>query len=523
MSLLENVKSFFTNNKKQDPAELEPENKVTSFVDAPNEDGAVSVVEGGTFGQYFNLDVDTSNETDLISRYRDISRMPEVNDAIDEIVNEMLSRDNEGNIITLDLDKVEFSDSIKKKIIDEFENVLAVMKFDDRGADLVRRWYIDGRLYFHKIVNEKTINKEGIVELRYINPVTIKKVIEKKRLRNPQGVEVTQVAREYFVYDASKKTISVSLNQRKSNTFVYQPPVRAQKVTVSPEAISYVTSGLYDEDFGSVLSYLHSSLKTANQVKIMEDALIITRISRAPQRRAFYIDIGNLGKVKAEQHVKDMMTKFKNQITYDSLTGEVKDARRTLNMLEDYWIPRRDGKTTEIQTLDGDPSVGQLDDVEMFRKKLLASLKVPVARFSQDQQPGFVGLGRSSEITRDEMRFQKFVDRLRARFSSVFIDILGTQLKYKKIVTDEDWKVISKAIVFVWARDSFFVELKEAEILRERLNTLQLAEPFVGRFIPLEKVFKDILKYNEEELKLAIDSNSEWEKKQAELNTPPGG
>lgn len=520
MSLFEDVRSFFTNDKKQDLEQLKPDSTGISFVE-PTLDGAVSVTAGGAYGQYFNFDIDTSNEIDLIRRYRDIVKMPEVNDAVDEIVNEFMSKDNEGNIITLNLDNIEISDGTKKKINEEFENVLSVMKFNDRGHDLIRRWYVDGRLYFHKIIDQKTVKKDGINELRYINPITIKKVIESKKTLNEQGIEVIEVTKEYFVYDPSKKITATDVSSR-SRAMTYVQPRTTQKLTISPDAIAYVTSGVYDEDFTAIISHLHSSLKVANQLRIMEDSVIIMRIARAPQRRVFYVDVGNLGKAKAEQYVRDMMTKFKNQISYDSMTGEVKDARRTLNMLEDYWIPRRDGKTTEVTTLEGDANLGMLDDVKMFKDKLLASLKVPSSRFADNQQPGFVGLGRSSEITRDEIRFQKFIDRLRSHFSELFTDILGSQLKFKGIVNEDEWKIIQKSLAYIWARDSFFAEMKEAEILRERINTLQAVDPYINKYIPVEKIFKDVLKYNDEEMKDAIKTYEIWTQQQAALAAPQG-
>jgi hypothetical protein len=520
MNIYEEARAFFSNNKKPDQQELVPDETGVSFVE-PNTAGAISVTEGGRFGQYLDFDVDTTNEVDLISRWRDISRMPEVSDAIDEIVNEFVSIDNEGNIVTLDLDDVEFSDGIKKKISDEFENILEVMNFASNSSELIRRWYIDGRIYFHKVLDVKTMKKDGILELRYINPVTIKKVIESKKIKNQDGIEVIKVTKEYYVYDPSKKMMAVNISVKSPSAYTYQQPRMTQKLMISPDAIAYAPSGSYDEDFSTVLSYLHTSLKVANQLRIMEDALIIMRIARAPQRRIFYVDVGNLGKAKAEQYVRDMMTKFKNQVTYDSMTGEVKDARRTLNMLEDFWIPRRDGKTTEVTTLEGDQNLGQLDDVNMFKQKLMASLKVPMSRFASDQQPGFVGLGRTSEITRDEIRFQKFVDKLRNKFSVLFTDILGTQCKVKGIVTDEDWKTISKVLAYKWARDSFFAELKEAEVLRERINTLTLVDPFVGKYISPEKMLKDVMRYNEEEMKEALELYKTWQEQQAALMAPP--
>lgn len=519
MKLFEDTRSFFSNNKKVDQQELVPDDTGVSFVE-PNSNGAISITEGGRFGQYLDFDVDTSNETDLISRWRDISRMPEVSDAVDEIVNEFVSEDNEGNIVVLDLDSVEFSDGIKKKIITEFDHILEIMDFKSNSSELIRRWYIDGRMYFHKVVDQKNL-KNGITELRYINPVTIKKVIESKKEKNSSGIEVIRVTKEYYVYDPSKKMASINVSAKAPSPFVYQQPRMTQKLLISPEAIAYAPSGIYDEDFSIVLSYLHSSLKVANQLRIMEDALIIMRIARAPQRRIFYVDVGNLGKAKAEQYVRDMMTKFKNQVTYDSMTGEVKDARRTLNMLEDFWIPRRDGKTTEVTTLEGDQNLGQLDDVNMFKQKLMASLKVPMSRFSSDQQPGFVGLGRTSEITRDEIRFQKFIDKLRNKFGALFVDILGTQCKLKGIVTDDDWKIIVKAMKLDWARDSFFAELKEAEVLRERINTLTVVDPFVGKYIPVEKMLKDVMKYDDDEVKEALELYQTWQEQQAALMAGP--
>lgn len=522
-SLLENIQQYIFLTKKQDQKELTPtaDTSLSSFSPPTSTDGENYVVGGGVYAKILNLDTNNSNEKELIKRYREASRVPEVSDAIDEIVNEMIAQDDEGNIIKLDLENVEFSESVKNKIHEEFKEVLYLFEFDRKGSDYLRRWYVDGRLYFDKIIDTKS-PADGIKELRYINPTTMKKVVETDKVKE-NGVEVYKTKKEYFTYVPSNKLSSISLAAENTAPGSIQQYNQQQVLAVSPERIAYITSGVYDEEFGTTLSHLHTALKAVNQLKTLEDALIIYRLSRAPERRIFYIDVGNLPKQKAEQYMRDIMAKFKNQVSYDSATGEIKDARRHLNMMEDFWIPRRsDGKATEITTLPGGQNLGELQDVEYFMKKVYKSLKVPASRLMniEGAQP-FAGIGRSAEISRDEIKFQKFIDKLRRRFELILLDVLKTQLKLKKIVSDDDWKLIERFVKVEWSRDNFQSELKEMEILKERLGTLQMVDPYVGKYFTREQVLKDILRYDEEKINNLYKETEQERKDHPDFFAPP--
>lgn len=509
MKLLESMQHFFL-GKKEDPKEIETKNGEVSFEQPLGMDGEVVIAGGLVKSAIVESANNSKNDKDLIEIYRTIARIPEVNEAIDEIVNEMLAENEEGKHIDLNLDDVDLSDTIKKKIHDEFDNILHVMQFDDRGHEYVKRWYIDGRIAFHKIVDKDKL-KDGIRSLRYINPVSIEKVVEYEKVREGK-VELFKTTKEYFRYTPGNKTNTVSIKGDRnngssmsygSNSFWAGSETNIfgnnQILAVSPEAIAYSTSGNFDEDFGTILSYLHPAIKVANNLSILEDSLVIYRMTRAPERRIFYVDVGNLPKVKGEQYVNDLMTKFKSQLSYDSITGTLKDSRRFQSMMEDFWIPRREnGRATEITTLPGGQSLGQLDDVEYFLKKLYSTLKIPASRFNKDQ-PLIAGIGRSSEITRDEIRFQKFIDRLRAKFSTVFEDVLGTQLVLKKVMDKAEWEEIRGSVKFRWAKDSYASEMKETEMLRERIMTLQQADPYIGKFFTKEYVLKSILQVPEDE------------------------
>lgn len=513
MSLLESLQTFFL--KKSDKEEqLQVKDNNLSPVAPSSQNGEVAIVGGvQSAADTSAVSTSTPNDKELIELYRSIARIPEVAEAVDEIVNEIISVNDEGEPVSLDLEELELSESVKKKIREEFDNVLDVVNFDTRGHDLVRRWYIDGRLAGHKVIDKKK-PADGIKEFRYINPLSLEKVIEYKKVKEGK-IEVFQCVKEYYKYNPTNKTNTINLRatgNEKDNgsaTSFVNAEFWAQQngmlygnnqiIAISPDAIATVTSGLFDEDFGTILSYLQPAIKTANQLTMMEDSLVVYRLSRSTEKRIFYVDIGDLPKTKGEEYMRALMTKFKNTLSYDSTTGKLKDSKRFQSLMEDYWIPRRsDGRATEITTLPGGQNLGQLEDVDYFRNKLYKCLKVPASRF-QTEQPVIAGIGRSSEITRDEIRFQKFVDKLRARFSELFEDLLGTQLMLKGIVSKDEWKELKKNVKFKWARDNFFTEMKEQEVLRERLTTLQLAEPYVGKFLTTEDVLKKILRVADDE------------------------
>lgn len=496
-NLFEQFGAVLWGTTKKPSEEIIVKSNIESFVE-PSGEGAI-VVESSKVNYSFDLDLsNTTNEVELIRRYRDISRIPEVAFAIDEIVNEILSEDVEGKIVEIDTENLKYSDSIKSKISDEFETVLERIQFNQKSYDMIRRWYIDGRLYFHKIVDDK----EGLVEARYISPISIKKVIEIEKKMIPDGVEVISNKNEYFTYQPSRKIASITINDTSDRNSQRAQNIDnvIQLVKVSPKAIAYVSSGVYDEEYACILSYLHPALKTANNLRSLEDSVVLYRLARAPERKVFYIDTGNLPPQKAEQYLKDTMNRFRTNLTYDALTGDVKDSRRNMSMLEDFWLPRKaDGRSTEITTLESGANLGEVDDLELFKRKLYKSLNVPLSRMS-DEVP-IAGLGRSSEITRDELKFQKFIDRLRNKFEGLLIDFLMTQLVFKKIIKDTESDEIARQLKVKWSKDSFFVEMKETEILRERITTLQMADQFVGKYFDDTFVLEKILQMNEDEMK----------------------
>lgn len=504
MNLFEQITSIFGNSKKPQE-EIVVKDDLVSFV-VPNVDGA-SIVESGKMSFSYDLDYgNTSNEVELIRRYREIAKIPEVSFAIDEIINEMLSEDQEGTIFSLRMDDLEISDSTKKKIDNIFADLVKRLNINDRAYDFVRRWYVDGRIYFHKVIVDKEVK-----EIRYISPTTIKKQYVIEKTKNASGVEVIKTKEEYFTYQPSRKLSTISINDTTNGVnsgSITSPDYNGSSfgsidnvIKVSPKAIAHVTSGLFDDEFNCIISHLHPALKTANNLKTLEDSMVLYRLARAPERRVFYVDIGNMPPQKGEQYMRDMMTKFKTNLTYDALTGEVKDARRNMSMLEDFWIPRRgDGKSTEISTLESGANLGEVDDIILMRKKLYMALKVPVSRIDQDAQ-SMSGIGRSSEISRDEVKFQKLIDRLRSKFSLLLLDILITELELKGIIGKEDLDTFNSYIIIKWAKDSFFTEMKETEILRERLTTLQLADPYLGKYFSKEYMLRKVMQMSEDEYK----------------------
>jgi hypothetical protein len=454
-----------------------------SFV-APLEDDGSSYVQagGGHFGQYIDLSgtEGAKNEADLIRRYRDIAMHPECDAAIEDIINESIVSDTKSAPIDIVTDDLDLPDSVKKLIRQEFENVVELLQFNHYGHETFRKWYVDGRLFYHIIVDEKS-PKKGILELRPIDPTRIRKVKEIEEEKDPKtGAQIIKSIQEYYLYQDTSMS--------KSNS----------GLKISKDAIQYTTSGLLDTARKNVLSYLHKAIKPVNQLRMMEDSLVIYRLSRAPERRIFYIDVGNLPKGKSEEYLRSIMNQYRNKLVYDASTGEIKDDRKHMSMLEDFWLPRREGgRGTEITTLPGGENLGQIDDIFYFQKKLYRSLNVPVNRLEQEAQ---FSLGRSTEISRDEVKFQKFINRLRKKFSWLFLDLLKTQLLLKGIITESDWRIIRENISVDFIRDSYFSELKEAEIIRERLELLAQLDEYVGNYYSKEWVQKNILRQSDEDI-----------------------
>ena len=479
------------NNDLGKPAEAKQ-----AFTVASPDDGTTTIAAGGHFGQYMDMEVTAKNDIDLIKRYREIAQHPECDMAIEDIINETIVSDERDASVSVSLDKLAVSDAIKSKVRDEFDEVLRLLNFDEKGHDIFRRWYVDGRIYFHKVIDPKSPRK-GLTEIRYIDPRKIKKVREvaKKRDNKGKGVEVMETTAEWFVYN--EKGIS-SANSNAG-------------LKIASDSITYVTSGVIDQTKNMVMGHLHKAIKPTNQLRMIEDAVVIYRIVRAPERRIFYVDVGNLPKVKAEAYLRDVMARYRNKLVYDASTGEVRDDRKHMSMLEDFWLPRREGaKGTEVSTLSGGQNLGEISDVEYFQKKLYQSLNVPMSRLDSDN--GF-NMGRAAEITRDELKFTKFVARLRKRFTGVFNDILKTQLVLKGIITIEDWSRIKEHIQYTFLKDGYFAELKNAEILRERLSLAQEVSPYVGKYYSVEYVRKHILQQTDEDI-IEIDGQIASEIKQ---------
>ena len=452
------------------------------------DDGAVTITQNAHYGTYVDLEGSVRNEIELVSRYREMANHPELEMAIDDIVNEAITHDESGRTLDIVLDKLKQPDTIKKKIAEEFENILKLLNFSNLADDLFKRWYIDGRIYYHIVVDESK-PKEGIQELRYIDPRKIRKVREIKKGQDPKtGALIIKSLAEYYVY-----------NDRGTVTQSYGASVNAG-LRIAPESILNVNSGLMDAKNTFVISYIHKAIKPLNQLRMIEDAVVIYRVSRAPERRVFYIDVGNLPKGKAEQYLRDVMIKYKNKIVYDAATGEVRDDRKHMSMLEDFWLPRREGgKGTEITTLAAGQNLGELADVVYFRQKLLNALNVPISRL-EPQQGGMIGLGRTTEVTRDEVKFAKFVARLRNKFSQLFDYALRTQLSLKGICSVEEWDDFKEDIYYEFKKDNNFTEMREAELLKERMSVLQLVDPYIGKYYSLNWVKQNILQFTDEEI-----------------------
>ena len=498
------IKLFgFTLGKKDVVQVQSPEQPSFALPTPALDDGAVTITQNAYYGTYVDLEGSIRNELELITRYREMANHPELEMAIDDIVNEAISHDESGRTVNIILDKLKQPDAVKKKITEEFENILRMLNFGNLSDDLFKRWYIDGRIYYHVVVDEND-PKSGIQELRYIDPRKIRKVREVKKERDPKtGADIIKSIAEYYVY-----------SDRGTATQSYGASVNSG-LRIAPDAIVNVNSGLMDAKNTFVISFLHKAIKPLNQLRMIEDAVVIYRLSRAPERRIFYIDVGNLPRGKAEQYIQSIMVKYRNKMVYDANTGELRDDRKHLSMLEDFWLPRREGgKGTEITTLPAGQNLGELEDVKYFRQKLLQSLNVPISRL-EPQQGGMIGLGRTTEVTRDEVKFLKFIIRLRNKFSQIFDHALEKQLVLKGICTREEWQDFKEQIYYDYVKDNNFTELRDAELLQNRVQTLQVVDPYVGRYFSAEWVRKNILQQTQEEIE-AID---EQIKKESDAGT----
>ena len=463
---------------------------------APETDDGTQVSESSlaaSYSYFLDLDGNVKTELESITTYREISLFPEVDEAIQDIVNEAIPHEEDSALVELVTDRLDdFSDSIKTKITDEFDEILKILAFSSKASDIFRRWYIDGRLYYNVVVDEKN-PQMGIQELRPIEATKIKKNVEyiKQKDKKEANIDVIIGKKEYYVY--SDKGF-VATNKQNSPQLSTTGGVRLTK-----DSVIFVPSGFNDSNAGTVLGYLHKAIRPANQLRMLEDAVVIYRWSRAPERRIFYIDVGNLPKAKAEQYVKDIMNRYRNKITYDAKTGVIRDDKKYLSMMEDFWMPRRDGsKGTEITNLEGGQNLGELSDVEYFQKKLYQSLNIPISRAMPET--GF-NIGRSIEVTRDEVKFQKFINRLRRKFTELFFELLKRQLILKKIINDDEWLDIRENISFRFQKDNFFAELKNQEIIKERMMILQQADLLLGKYFSVEYMNKNILKFSDEEIK----------------------
>jgi hypothetical protein len=481
-----------------------------SFTQPQADDGTQTIAAGGYFGQYLDMEGTAKTEQDLIRRYREIALHPECDMAIEDIVNEAIVANELKDAIKLRLDQVTFGNEVKRKIEDEFKEVLRLMNFNTKGHDIFRRWYVDGRMYYHKVIDRESPRK-GITELRYIDPRKIKKVREVRKKRpdgpTPHGLTIVDEFEEYYLFNEKGVAGTTSGG-----------------IKIAPDTIAFVPSGMVDQNKNMILSYLHKAIKPVNQLRMIEDATVIYRIARAPERRIFKIDVGNLPKVKAEAYLRDVMARYRNKLVYDASTGEIRDDRNYMSMLEDFWLPSREGgRGTDITTLPGGQNLGEISDIEYFRSKLYRSLNVPASRLEASQ--GF-NLGRSTEITRDELKFTKFVQRLRKKFTELFNDILKTQLILKAVITEEDWHTLRDHIQYNFLQDGHFAELKESEMLLERIRVANEVRDYVGKYYSVEYVRKHILKQTDRDME-DIDNQIKQEIDDGIISAPtediPGG
>ena len=456
-----------------------------SFTVAPADDGTQTIAAGGYFGQYLDMEGTAKTEADLIRRYREIALHPECDLAVEDIVNEAIVANENKEAVRVNVNNLPYGKDVRRKIEDEFKEVLRLMNFNTKGHDIFRRWYVDGRIFYQKIIDRNSTTK-GITELKYLDPRKIKRIREVRKKR-PEGVTgpnmltVVDEFVEYYLFNEKGVINSTSGG-----------------IKIAPDTIAYCPSGLVDQTKNMVLSYMHKAIKPVNQLRMIEDATVIYRIARAPERRIFKIDVGNLPKQKAEQYLRDVMARYRNKLVYDASTGEIRDDRNYMSMLEDFWLPSREGgRGTDISTLPGGQNLGEIADIEYFRSKLYRSLNVPVSRLESNS--GF-NLGRSSEITRDELKFTKFVQRLRKKFTELFNDILRTQLILKGIINEEDWQSVRDSITYDFLQDGHFAELKNTELMRERLQLANEMRDYIGKFYSVNYVRKNILKQNEREI-----------------------
>ena len=452
------------------------------FTVPANDDGTVEIAGGGFFGQVLDTDGRERSEVDLIRRYREVSQQAECDSAVEDIVNEAIVSNEKDMAVAIELDRLNYPKSIKIKIRAEFDTIMSLLDFDVKGHDIFRRWYVDGRIFYHKVIDKKN-PKKGIVEVRYIDPKKIRKVRQVNKETKPgTSLDMVTGVSDFFLY-----------NDKGLNS-----GAMSEGLKISDDSITYVPSGLIDQNKGTVLSHLQKAIKPVNQLRMIEDSVVIYRISRAPERRIFYIDVGNLPKMKAEQYLKDVMNRYRNKLVYDASSGEIRDDRNHMSMLEDFWLPRREGgRGTEIQTLPGGSNLGEIEDIKYFQNKLYRSLNVPISRM--EAESGF-SLGRASEITRDELKFTKFVQRLRKRFTPLFTDMLKAQLILKGIVTLEDWVKMKEHIQYNFLQDGHFAELKKAELMQDRIDALGSIESYIGTFYSKEWVQKNVLNMTEAEM-----------------------
>ena len=462
-----------------------------------NEDGVDHYMSSGFFGSYVDIEGVYKTEFDLIKRYREMSLHPECDSAIEDIVNEAIVSDSNDSPVEIELSNLNASDGIKKTIRQEFKHILDLLDFDKKAHEIYRNWYIDGRLYYHKIIDLKN-PEEGIQELRYIDAMKMRYVRKQKKNKQKELNRLNPLKNDPMDYDFPELEEFFIYNPKTTGTGNPMQTSTNTGIKMTKDSVAYCTSGLVDRNKGSTLSYLHKAIKSLNQLRMIEDSLVIYRLSRAPERRIFYIDVGNLPKMKAEQYLRDVMMRYRNKLVYDANTGEIRDDKKYMAMLEDFWLPRREGgRGTEISTLPGGQNLGEITDIEYFKKKLYRSLNVPPSRM--DGEGGF-NLGRSSEILRDELKFTKFVGRLRKRFSGMFNDMLRTQLLLKNVITPEDWEVMSEHIQYDFLYDNHFSELKEAELMNERLSLAATAEPYVGKYYSQDYVRRKILRQTDIEI-----------------------
>ena len=471
----------------------QPKQNSQSFTAPTADDGVQTIMGGGHFGTYLDQEGKIHNEADLIRRYREVSMHPECDMAVEDIINEAIVVDDKQEVVRLNVNNIPFSAAVKKRIGEEFENVIRLLEFEQKGHDIFRRWYVDGRIVYHKVIDPKNV-KNGITELRYIDPRKIKKVRAPKAKQGnefapkdpnkPGSVEFE----EFYIYN--EKGVQAGASSTTG-------------LKIAKDAIAHCVSGLVDQQRNMVLSYLHKAIKPVNQLRMIEDSVVIYRISRAPERRIFYIDVGNLPKVKAEQYLKDVMNRYRNKLVYDASTGEIRDDRQYMSMLEDFWLPRREGgRGTEITTLPGGSNLGEIDDIKYFQKKLYQSLNVPYSRLDSEAAGG-LQLGRSTEVNRDEIKFTKFISRLRNRFNTLFHDLLKTQLILKGVVTIEDWEnSLSQTIKYEYVNDGYFAEIKESEMFKDRMETYRNVKDsgMLGTVLSRDYMMKQILKMSEAEI-----------------------